>query len=67
VQYSVSEIVYIRKLAETTTMLPHDIYRVAALQTHEGRQYATTIHASNLKGNQLPQDDESVPVSIDED
>lgn len=39
-----------------TTVLPHDVYRVTEIQSHDGHQYATSNHVSKLKGYHLPQD-----------
>lgn len=37
-------------------MLPNDAYRVAAVRTNDGRQYATTAHVGQLKGFHLSED-----------
>uniref|UniRef100_A0A2S2QN58 RNA-directed DNA polymerase n=1 Tax=Sipha flava TaxID=143950 RepID=A0A2S2QN58_9HEMI len=40
-----------------TQVLPNDVYGVSALRAEEGRQYATTVHVSQMKSYHLPDSD----------
>jgi len=40
-----------------TQGLPNDVYSVSALRAEEGRQYATTVHVSQMKSYHLPDSD----------